>query len=272
DPANNRISVFDTAGTYVEGHRALGGYVITPWPGGFDDRGRFYNYGVDPAASDGFGLVLVGYDETLEPADTIRIPQRTGEGNFFELRSERGRMRAGVPFSAGVTWRFVRCTPYIWFAHTGDYKLFQRTLEGDTLRVVSREFESLPVTGEDIDSAIVRLEWFTRQGGKIDRSKFPDNKPAIQNFYVDDVGRLFVVPVTTDELSYRVLDVFDQAGRYLGRIDLPFNLSGNPRSIFRRGKLWTVIRDELDVPYVVRANLGIPGSTERGRARELGGG
>ncbi len=183
DPANNRISVFDTAGTYVEGHRTLGGYVISPWPGGFDDRGRFYNYGVDPGASDDFGLVLVRYDEHLEPADTIRIPRRTGEGNYFELRSERGRMRAGVPFSAGVTWQFVRRTPYIWFAHTGDYRLFQRTLEGDTLRVVSREFESLPVTGEDIDSAIVRLDWFTRQGGKIDRSKFPDNKPAIQNFY-----------------------------------------------------------------------------------------
>ncbi len=272
DPNNNRISVIDTAGTYVTSHRMLGGFVISPWPGGFDDRGRFYNYGVDPGASDGFCLVLVRYDENLEPADTILIPQRTGEGNFFELRSERGRMRAGVPFSAGVTWRFVRRTPYIWFAHTGDYKLFQRTLEGDTLRVVSREFESLPVTGEDIDSAIVRLEWFTRQGGKIDRSKFPDNKPAIQNFYVDDVGRLFVAPVTTDELSYRVLDVFDEAGLYLGRIDLPFSLSGNPRSIFRRGKLWTVIRDELDVPYVVRANLGIPGSPERGRARELGGG
>ncbi len=211
DPNNNRISVIDTAGTYVTSHRMPGGIVISPWPGGFD-----------PGASGGFGLVLVRYDENLEPADTIQIPQRTGEGNFFELRSERGWMRAGVPFSAGVTWQFVRRTPYIWFALTGEYRIYQRTIDGDTVRVISRDFDPLPVTGEDIDSAIVGLEWFTRQGGKVDHSKFPDTKPAIRRFSVDDVGRLFVVPVTSTELTDRVLDVFDEEGRYLGRLDLPY--------------------------------------------------
>ncbi len=258
DPNNNRISVIDTAGTYVTSHRMLGGFVISPWPGGFDDRGRFYNYGVDPGASDGFGLVLVRYEENLEPADTIQVPRRTGEGNFFELRDQRGRMRirAGVPFSAGVTWQFVRRTPYIWFALTGEYRIYQRTIDGDTVRVISRDFDPLPVTGEDIDSAIVGLEWFTRQGGKIDRSKFPDTKPAIRRFSVDDVGRLFVVPVTSTELRDRVLDVFDEEGRYLGRLDLPFRLNSYPRPIFRHGMIYGVTLDEFEVPFVVRARLG----------------
>ena len=39
DPSNNRISVIDTAGTYKTSHPALGGFVIMPWPGGFDDGG-----------------------------------------------------------------------------------------------------------------------------------------------------------------------------------------------------------------------------------------
>jgi len=116
------------------------------------------------------------------------------------------------------------------------------------------------VTGEDIDSAIVGLQWFTRQGGKVDRSKFPDTKPAIRRFFVDDVGRLFVVPVTSAELTDRVLDMFDEEGRYLGRLDLPFKLNSYPRPIFRNGMIYGVTLDEFEVPFVVRARLG-PSST-----------
>jgi hypothetical protein len=271
DPQNNRISVFDTAGAYVKGHRTIGGYVISPWPGGFDDQGRFYNYGVDPDA-EGFGMVLVRFDENLEPVDTIAIPRWDGEENFFELRSERGWMRAGVPYSPSISWQFVRRTPYMWIARTGDYQIYQQTMDGDTVRAISRAFDPLPVTGEDLDSAIAGLEWFVSQGGKIEHSKFPSVKPALRRFYVDDVGRLYVIPVTTEERNGRVLDVFDVEGRYLGRLDLPFKLSSYPRAVIRGGMMYAVTIDEFDVPFVVRARLGSPSTVERGRARELVGG
>ena len=255
DPQNNRISVFDTSGTFIESHRTLGGFVISPWAGGFDDLGRFYNYGFDRDA-DGFGFVLVRFDRNLEPLDTIAIPRWDGEDNFFELQSENGRVRAGVRHSPGISWQFVRRTPHMWIARTGEYRFIQQTLDGDTVRTVSREFDPLPVTGEDIDSAVAGLEWFTRQGGKIDRSRFPSVKPAVQRFYVDDVGRLFVAPVTTAEEDGSILDVFDADGRYLGRVDVPFELGSYPRTIFRAGKIYAVTSDEFDVPFVVRARFG----------------
>lgn len=262
DPSNNRVSVIDTAGQQVADHVIPGGFVIMPWPGGFDDAGRFYNVVPDPGA-EGFRTALVQYDSELEPLDTIQTPIYPGEGNFFEARSESGYMRATVPFSPGLVWRLAS-SGRIWFALTGEYRLFERTLEGDTLRVISRESEPLPVSGVDIDSAIASLEWFTRQGGKIDRSKFPSVKPAISTFFLSDDGTIWVVPVTEGRSRERFaeLDVFDDLGRYLGRLGLPFTLGESPTPIFRGGTIYGVSHDELDVPYVVVGRI-LGASTHR---------
>ena len=271
DPGNSRISVFDTAGTYVDSHRTLGGFIISPWPGGFDDLGQFYNYGVDTSNEDGFAIVLVRFDDQMEPVDSVAIPRWQGKENFFELVGEGGhsRMRTTVPFSPGLTSKFVRGTRHIWFALTGEYEIYQTSMAGDTVRVISRAFDPLPVTGEDMDSALVRLKWFTDQGGEVDRSKIPNTKPGLQQFYVDDRGQIFVTPVTERALTGRVLDVFDAEGRYLGRLELPFQLRSYPTPIFRDGKLYATTIDEFEVPYLVRADLGQASTVERGRAREL---
>jgi hypothetical protein len=49
--------------------------------------------------------------------------------------------------------------------------------------------------------------------------------------------------------------VFDPIGRFLGSLTLPFSLASNPSPIIRDGVLYGVTRDELDVPYVVRARI-----------------
>ncbi len=107
DPGNARISLFDTAGAYLRAHRGLGGMVRLPWPGGFDEHGSFYNYAPDPRAT-GPGIVLVRYDEHLEPVDTIRLPEEES-GEFFEaVTPTGGRVRAGVPFRSLLLWRLTR--------------------------------------------------------------------------------------------------------------------------------------------------------------------
>lgn len=261
DPSNARISVFDTAGTYLTNHRTLGGFVVSPWPGGFDDRGGFYNYGLDPSVTDGFGLVLVRFNDQMEPTDTIPIPRYTGDDNFFELISGDSRMRATVPFSPGMTWQFSPAG-HIWFAMTGDYVLYQRSLAGDTVRTISRAFDPLPVTEEDTDDIEEQLEWFTRQGGEIDRSKIPEFKPAVRSFYLDDAGNVWVMPVTETEDRGRIFDIFDVEGRYLGRLRVPFVVQTYPRPIIRRNTLYAVTLDDLDVPYVVRADVRAPGTSD----------
>jgi hypothetical protein len=93
DPGNNRISVFDTAGTYVTSHRTIGNYIISPWPGGFDTTGAFYNYGIDTEADAEEQLVMVRYDDNMEPADTFQVPRYDAGDAYFDLRTKNSFWR-----------------------------------------------------------------------------------------------------------------------------------------------------------------------------------
>ncbi len=77
-------------------------------------------------------------------------------------------------------------------------------------------------------------------------------KPALASFYLDDDENLWVHPWAA---SGQRLDVFDPHGRFLGAVRLPFVLSAYPEPIIRRGHIYGVVRDELDVPFVVAAHI-----------------
>jgi 6-bladed beta-propeller len=258
DPQNNRISVVDTGGNFTRSHRMLGGWVIMPWPGGFDARGAFYNFVPDPSPTRGFAIKMVRYDTALVALDTLTPPRWTGPENFFELVSAdgRNRMQSSVPYSPGLDWELTPDGDF-WLVLTGSYELYRVSGKGDTVRKVTKPFEQIRVTGEDVDSAVAGLEWFTKQGGKVDRSRIPSVKPAVRSLFVADDGYLWVEPMTTDLSDRgRVYDVFDPEGRYLGRLGLPFRMVGTP--VVRGDVLVTVTRDELEVPYVVRARIVKP--------------
>ena len=255
DPQNNRLSVFDSAGTYIEGKYALGGFIMMPWPGGFDYNGSYYAP-VPLPRDDDFGIALVRFDVDLNPLDTIAIPEDPEEREGFELRNEDSHLMAGIPFQPGFRWR-LSPTGTMWGMLDGDYRFFQLTLQGDTLRSFTREFEPLPVTEADMDQAREDLEWFINYGGNVDWSKIPDHKPATDDFFFDDEGNIWVIPVTMAEQDWQVVEVFDPEGRYLGRIDVPFRLT-RPYPVIRNGVMYAVVEDEMEVPYVVRARIEKP--------------
>jgi hypothetical protein len=253
DPQNNRLSVFDTAGAYLEGRHALGGFVIIPWPGGFDEHGRYY--APVPRTGRDFRFGMVRYDASFVPTDTLEIPLDPISRERFEHRSSGGGgIIAGVPFQGSLTWRLSRAGT-IWAMITDQYRLFALDADGDTLRTITRAFTPLPVTEADRRHAREEMKWFTDQGGQIDLSKLPRTKPATTSFFLDDEGNIWVEPVTALEDTGRLRDVFDPEGRYLGTVRLPFALSASPSPILRTGTLYGVTRDELDVPYVVRARV-----------------
>ncbi len=252
DPQNNRLSVFDSAGTYLEGKYAIGGFIMIPWPGGFDDDGYYYAPVPRPSDED-FGIALQRFDSDINVLDTIAIPTDPVEREGFELRNEDNHLIAGIPFAPGFRWRLAR-NGTLWGMLDGDYRLFQLTLEGDTLRSFTREFTPLPVTDADMEQAREDLEWFIRYGGKVEWSKIPDHKPATEDFFFDDEGNVWVVPVATAERDWQVLEIFDSEGRYLGRIDLPFRLA-RPYPVIRNNVMHAVIEDEMEVPYVVRVRI-----------------
>ena len=257
DPQNNRISVFDTAGEYLEAKQAAGGFIMIPWPGRFDDKGNYYAP-VPRPGRERFSIGMVRYDAALSPTDTLDTPTDPVERERFELtNSTGGFIWAGVPYQGSLMWRL---SPWgtIWAMLTDEYRLFELTPEGDTLRSITRAFTPLPVTPEDREQARENMKWFTDQGGRIDLSKLPATKPAASSFFFDDERNLWVEKITASGVENASYDVFDSVGRFLGTIDLPIPLSSNPQPIVRDGVLYGVTRDELEVPYVVRARIVKP--------------
>ncbi len=258
DMQGGRISLFDTAGTYLNGYSISGGFSTTPWPGRVDRNGRLYNPVPIPAADD-FRFVLVRHDSAMTPLDTL-TPPRGGADHFFEHRREGGSSWAAVPYAPRFTWRLSPEGDF--WGLTGDYRLLRITGAGDTVRVVTKPHLPVPVSAAEKDSAVARLKWFTDQGGKVDRGRIPDTKPVAQGFQVADDGYLWVNATRADTSeTNRVFEVFDPEGRYLGEVRLPFAMLPYPVPLLRGDRIIAATQDSLGVPYVVRARIVRPAAS-----------
>jgi sugar lactone lactonase YvrE len=255
DPRNNRLSVLDTTGAYVEGMYMPGGFGTSRWPGGFDRAGYYY---LPIRTFDGAGgLALVRFTTAHAVVDTLQVPTDPKEREVFELR--RGAMRAelDVPFAGHFEWRLAP-SGNLWGMLTDDYRLYEFSSEGDTLRTVTRAFTPLPVADAEMEAKRSELEPFIQAGGKVDWSKIPRTKPATARFFIDDESDLWVVPEAAPEAEGRMLDVFAPDGRFLGTVRLPFVPAMAPLPLIRNSTLYCVTKDSLGVPYVVRAKIVKP--------------
>lgn len=248
DPGNARFTIFDTAGTYLDTRRRLSNFYSIPWPGGFGEDGRLYDHvqlwETGEPGRDG----LVVLDRTAEPIDTIWLP--VGEEESFELTKGTSRIKSNVPFTSSLIWRFDP-SGFVWLAETGEYRIYQRKLAGEVVRVVEKEYEPEPVTASEKAEALEGLDWFRRQGGEVDPSRIPDEKPAISSFSVDPEGYLWVDPVAGAD---SLLEVFDPSGAYLGPTG-PSPLGSYPPPVFTSDAVYGVTRDSLGVAYVVRLEV-----------------
>lgn len=259
DPGNIRTTVFDTTGVLIRNYRhqpGTFGFSMWPWPGGFDGDGRLIDLAPPTERSpDGvFRPELNVYNADMEIVGTFPIP-RYEDAEVFELRRERSRASASVPFSSRMAWT-LDPRGYTWQAITGDYRIHQVSWAGDTVLTISARYDPVPVTEAEIDEAIERLAWFTRQGGTIDRGRIPSHKGALSSMFLVAGDFLFVALVTEAETNGRVFDVFDHEGRLLGRLllDIVIRTQGpTPRST--GNYIYAVTQDEFDVPYVVRLRI-----------------
>ena len=253
-----RVSIFDTTGTYLRGERTAGGFVMKPYPGGFDPMGR-YNVVLFAGGTSTMGR----FDQSYRPIDTISLPENPEEGEYFTNVTEDGSstMQVAVPFQGFMAWRFSP-TGTVWTLLTGRYELSEMTTGGKVVRTVTKDHEPIPVTDEEQEQAVENLEWFTSQGGQIGRSKIPGSKPSTVSFFIDDEGNRWVerqVAVADKDDAGRLFDVFEAEGRYLGMLRLPFELRWSiPEPMVRNGFLYGVTSDESGVLYVVRARIVKP--------------
>jgi hypothetical protein len=251
----SRYSVFDSAGAFITTYLRPMRWFHAPWPGGMNSAGDLFDVNVvrtnDPRA---LAEILVRLSADVQIVDSTHVPVYRAADPIVLNGADGGVvMSFSDPFSPLLIWRFDP-RGFVWSVVTETYEFVQQSLAGDTVRVIRLDVPRPQVSAAEKDSArrvIDEQIASVGPGASINREpRMPDSKPAVQSFYVDDEGFLWVEPARAAGEPHR-FDVFDGDGRYLGRIQSPA-IAGNLLPVFRNQSLYAVIRDSLDVPYVVR--------------------
>jgi hypothetical protein len=120
---------------------------------------------------------------------------------------------------------------------------------------VERAAAPVPVSPAERDSLPATLKWFTDQGGKVDLSRVPRQKPAFAALFTDDRGWLWVRPSVAAGTTGTPLDVFDPEGRYHGRVTIPIMVPEGLPIVVRDDRVYVVTVSDAGVPQVVRYRL-----------------
>jgi len=260
DGGNSRFAVYDTAGVLVTTHPRRNNMTMIPWPGGIDAQGRVYDVG-GSRMDESERIVRFGAD--LQPQDTFALPAFKAE--VFEVqntsggrggRQARSIMQINVPFTGSQEWR-VDPLGNVWIARTQQYRLERHAFDGGQPLVVERPATPVKVQAEDRAQVLERYKDFRDRGGKIDVSRIPETYPAIQSFFFSEDGHLWVIPILGPDRT--VVDVFDPAGKFLGRVTPPGRIVPSPAPAIRGNRLVGLVRDEDDVETVWVMRIEKPG-------------
>lgn len=136
--------------------------------------------------------------------------------------------------------RALGCRDDVWFAPSSEYRVYRRTLAGDTTVVFTLEGVR-PAAVDEADRDEVRAPWerYPELNPALMEDHLralPEHKPVIAGLFVDGAGHVFVVPETSRVDAGTVIDVFREDGVFLGRVAVPEG-----------------VRIDLSVPGVVHA-------------------
>ncbi len=281
DPGASRIAVFAPDGEFLENWRRQNS-------GGFNTSRRFYtdtagycypmvllNIGTAPWDWK-YGLLPISPRGELD--DTIAAPTWDFEPLQVTASREGSSSSRSVPFGPGVEWTFSPLGYFVGGLST-DYRIDLFRTGAPVLRI-EREWTPIPVLGEEAEERRTRIrQGMQRQYGswRWNGPPVPDTKPPFRGIIADFDGRIWVQvsqqgratmteqeaqeeeqrsgrrPIRFEEpIAY---DVFDTEGRFLGHVRTPDTFSDGPELLARGDTVWAVVRDDLDVPSIVRFRM-----------------
>lgn len=244
DAGNVRYLVFDSLGTLQKEYRRPLGPVY-PFLGLFDVSGRLVDLTASASAQQ-LDLIPVSFDPELE---TFEYWAPVTHRAYFGP-APRGIVRVRPRQTLSIS-----PAGFLWFGSTGVYRIYQRTLQGDTLRIVERPSEAVELSDSEREAILKELAEFPL---RVDPGLIPTHKPAFNRMVLDTAGYLFVNVPGIEEQVGRLIDVFDPEGRYLGRMTSPVRLDWSAPPEITEDYFLGVAKDELDVSYVVRLRLTRP--------------
>jgi hypothetical protein len=235
---NLRYSVFDTTGTLLgEPPRRFTDVGAAEWISVFEPEGDMREVFYYPDPTVGIKGALIRYDTATGMAlDTSPVPSAPH----------------GTPFG----WAHRTLTPHGWWVGVADeYRLWQTTYGGDTLRIVTRSYTPRELSAEQRDSAERHAADLRRRlvGGSLELET--RMQPLFRGIVVDDRNYVWVIMVEPADVEGTTLDVFDPDGRYLGAVTASPAIAQRAPVLIRGSVAYWVTKDSLDVPLVVRATI-----------------
>ena len=203
------------------------------------------------------------FDSTMTELPSLTLPptaENAGDEDpsIFLVETATGLEVRYVPFYPGGATAFDP-SGAMWSAAFGNpsHRVHKWMPGGDTMLVVETRRPPLSVTAAERDSVIADVRaWFRERGvdTEPDWSRIPGVKPAVLGLVTSAEGNLWVR--TSSPGGGIAYDVLAPDGTYLGStapvpLETVFWLS----PVVRGDYYWTVVFDELDVPYVVRARI-----------------
>lgn len=263
DYRNARMSVFDPD----EGFRRSFPYRVFTrgfvWSGVMTDEGRILkpSMTLEPERRE----ILRVYDMEMNLVDSVLIAEPSDvemddyPGTFYwEAPGGVPNIVMGVPFYPRAT-RMLDHRGTEWFTGAGDpsYRIMRAVPGGDTTLVLELTRSAIPVSEAERDSAVNDIRDQLREVGGAeatnqDWSKIPDVMPAVTGMFVAESSRLWVEAASD---SVRTYDVFERDGKYVGTVETALNIWPWVAPIVRGDRIWAIVTDEFDVPYVVRARI-----------------
>ncbi|MGD2122777.1 MAG: 6-bladed beta-propeller [Gemmatimonadota bacterium] len=224
-----------------------------------------------------------GQPAVENPTDAIAVVTTDGEILDTLLTYTSLASRGVYFYERGVSWD-ITDGPDLVSGDSDEYRLEIRS--GDRLRrVVTKSSPSEPISEQEKASILGRCEEEAIESGapadwvarRLESTHVADRVPAFRTIAFGPSSTLWVQRVrpvsellnleepdvfdmtSRDflDVGSRDWDVFNQEGRFLGTLLMPPRFTPH---VFRGDKIYGVLRDELDVQYVVR--FGIVGNLE----------
>lgn len=251
DAGAHRLTVFDSTGA-VRASRWLGPPMSArfPWPLRVDNDGRVHRWAVPFVVPDGTirtsrPTFLVRHEngEMLAAPDTFRVPRLDRPVETYSRTAGNLSETAPVPHSPAVTLDVDRDGD-VWLANQAIFDLHKVTYQGDTTKTVRLRRPPPPLEGRDRQRIAAAIG--------VPPDKLPENKLSLRSIHSGANGWLWVA---TETGAVREWDVFDEDGVYIGRIASPVPLDTRPPPLFGAETIVGVVRDPLDVQYVVQLRI-----------------
>lgn len=255
EDGRRRWQRFDTAGTLLGARPSTSnlGCGVRRWT----PDGRLAAAGslMDPETrtSTSYYLIHARDDEgeLLEP-DTILPPELPERPSVTWVSpDERMRVVMNIPFAAAPSRQMGPHGDFWVSEGGGPYRIRRQTIEGDTLLVVEREYEPVPVPDTLRDVAI---EDFVRDDMTPEDGFDPADVPRVFPPFVRPIpatdGSLWVQRLVED--GEVALDVFSPEGVYLGAAEIPPEFENMSVQLVTPDHVYVRLTDELGVNYVVR--------------------